>query len=799
MTSRCCEKYALWSLLRLRCARIPALRFSLVPLFSPCGLASCPSALRVCALVRCAWSFARSIVCCSLSAERSGAEQRIRGAMAACTVHTAAPPTCAERPQTTIEGRGAGERASTHTPRHSRDTGRSTDGSRVAGCVAAAADPNPRPVCPSAALGDSHSAHPFDPPDCTHTRCCDHSRLRSSRNPESDLVALSLRSHPMRRVWLRTTLAALAFLGTLASAAPTQTTPAVDDAPPQPPQEPPSYALQADPHTSRPPNDPPLVPQPPSFDHVEPVGASPLNQPPLVPQPPSFEHVEPVVGSSPLPNNPRNEAAPARFQAPPESPASPSLPTPVTPSPISPHGASSATESPSSSSNPVRALQPDDDPDRVIRTDDPHSLPIPSRMSSDHGFPEPHDPLIHVTPPPSGGWRAGQLRKQQEEQAAAAARANATQSIDGAAASSPSPSGSTSASADSHPGSNSYISPHGPSLAHRKNASQWFDPPALHGPVPKIDAASYKPSGAPQYWEPDAAHLEMLLERHVELQRKHERRRGGIGVRTTRLASLDSKHRVVEIRNNMLFVSGNPFWIQGICYSPVPIGESVSFAPKGDYFTPDFAYIWKRDLPLIKAMGATTLRIYGWAAQADHTMFLDAVEAAGLKVLVTYYLGDATQNPVWTQDQRNQIIIDFVAQVNRYRDHPAILMWSFGNELNGAWNGFAKQFSDAFTCWWQAGCAGYSDTNSDCHWQSSCMYYQLFSWINAACRAAKMVTTRPIISGFADVDYMVGPTPWLDKVARFNYLLPDMDAWSVERTRKATGRDGTAVTNVSEC
>lgn len=541
----------------------------------------------------------------------------------------------------------------------------------------------------------------------------------------------------MRRVLLRATLAALALMGTVAGET-VQPTPA--DAPTQPP----SYALHANPHASRPTNDPPLVPQPPSFDPVAPVGASPL------------------------PDQPRNEASSARYQAP---PASPSLPVPVTPTPISPHRAPTAPAgSPALPSGP-----PADDPDRIIQSDDPHSLPIPSRMSSDHGFPEPHDPLIHVTPPPSGGWRAGQLRKQQEEQAAAAAaaaaKANATQSLDGAAA-------ATVAGSDPKLGSNSYISPHGPSLEQRKNASQWFDPPALHGPVPKVDAASYKPSGAPEYWVPDAAHLSLLLERHTELQSKHSRRRG-LGARTTRLSSLDSKHRVVEVRDNMLFVNGAPFWIQGICYSPVPIGESVSFAPKGDYFTPDFAYIWARDLPLIKAMGATTLRIYGWAAQADHTMFLDAVEAAGLKVLVTYYLGDATQNPVSTQDQRNQIIIDFVAQVNRYRDHPAILMWSFGNELNGAWNGFAKQFSDSFTCWWQAGCAGYSDTNSDCHWQSSCMYYQLFSWINAACRAAKMVTTRPIISGFADVDYMVGPTPWLDKVARFNYILPDMDAWSV--------------------
>lgn len=185
--------------------------------------------------------------------------------------------------------------------------------------------------------------------------------------------------------------------------------------------------------------------------------------------------------------------------------------------------------------------------------------------------------------------------------------------------------------------------------------------------------------------------------------------------------------------------------------------------------------------------GATVIRIYGWNNAHDHTLFLDACDSVGLKVLVTYYLGDAKQTPVWTVEQRNYHIQQFVEQVNKYRDHPAILMWSFGNELNGSWNGFMTDLSKAAGCWWQAGCAGYQDTNSDCHWQATCVYYQLFHWINSACKAAKVVAPdKPCISGMADVDFMVGPTPWLDKVARFNWILPDVDAWAIQLYRGYT-------------
>lgn len=59
----------------------------------------------------------------------------------------------------------------------------------------------------------------------------------------------------------------------------------------------------------------------------------------------------------------------------------------------------------------------------------------------------------------------------------------------------------------------------------------------------------------------------------------------------------------IEIRNNRIYTHGKPMNVQGICYSPVPVGESVNWPPMGDYFTPDYAYIWQRDLPMIRAMG----------------------------------------------------------------------------------------------------------------------------------------------------------------------------------------------------
>ena len=57
-----------------------------------------------------------------------------------------------------------------------------------------------------------------------------------------------------------------------------------------------------------------------------------------------------------------------------------------------------------------------------------------------------------------------------------------------------------------------------------------------------------------------------------------------------------------SVRGRQLYVEGARFTVRGVCYSPVPINGSVYFEPYGDYFTREFSFIWRRDLPLIKAI-----------------------------------------------------------------------------------------------------------------------------------------------------------------------------------------------------
>ena len=164
------------------------------------------------------------------------------------------------------------------------------------------------------------------------------------------------------------------------------------------------------------------------------------------------------------------------------------------------------------------------------------------------------------------------------------------------------------------------------------------------------------------------------------------------------------KRIALEIREKQMYVDGEAFPIKGLCYSPVPIGphrtfmgmqllsifllsviwtvkhffwykgEHTAWPPYGDYFSIKYAYIWKRDLLLIKQMvvptcrllkiflfatvsflyyflyspsisntnnlqGVNIVRLYGWSNKEDHTAFLDELDAHGLKAMVTFYLG----------------------------------------------------------------------------------------------------------------------------------------------------------------
>ena len=181
--------------------------------------------------------------------------------------------------------------------------------------------------------------------------------------------------------------------------------------------------------------------------------------------------------------------------------------------------------------------------------------------------------------------------------------------------------------------------------------------------------------------------------------------------------------------------------------------------------------------------------------------------------------------------------------MRKYKDHPSLLFWSFGNELNGVWNGFLQQLSassglqtkarpgalpgalpqpgaqpgalpqpgaqpgaqpaarpagaaasfDSGPCDWDeryddlGGCwvhkGGPPKAGTACYESSSCVYSRLFSLIDEAARMAKAEADVLVVSAFADVDALY------DKVERVGDDAPHLDAWTAQVYRGNTFGD----------
>jgi hypothetical protein len=146
----------------------------------------------------------------------------------------------------------------------------------------------------------------------------------------------------------------------------------------------------------------------------------------------------------------------------------------------------------------------------------------------------------------------------------------------------------------------------------------------------------------------------------------------------------------VSIDGRQLLVNGNPFTIKGVGYSPVPIGDDPETTPPyGDYFTSGYSSIYDRDLPLLRQMGANTVRLWGWNNTANHLDFLDKAYNGGIDpiyVIAGYWInGGLDIDPSSPNNVREQLKAGFREMVAAYKNHPSILMWAIGNELNADW------------------------------------------------------------------------------------------------------------------
>lgn len=141
--------------------------------------------------------------------------------------------------------------------------------------------------------------------------------------------------------------------------------------------------------------------------------------------------------------------------------------------------------------------------------------------------------------------------------------------------------------------------------------------------------------------------------------------------------------------------------------------------------------------------------------------------------------------PIIKEDQRTLITHQFANQVAAYNHHHSILAWSFGNEMNGPWNGFVGSFNNAFKCGWNpadassGGCFNFAGSQGECVESMKCVYKGLFEWLNEGARMAKQAMDvskgqQLIISTLADVDHVV------TRIEEMVDVTTDIDAWGLQ-------------------
>lgn len=120
------------------------------------------------------------------------------------------------------------------------------------------------------------------------------------------------------------------------------------------------------------------------------------------------------------------------------------------------------------------------------------------------------------------------------------------------------------------------------------------------------------------------------------------------------------------------------FLVKGVCYSPTPRAKAVLEDPLGA----ENAAIWRRDIPLLRQMGANAIRIYGMQPAATAHAFLDEAwndGASPIYALLSIWIPPCT----FANDADTDALADKYRVIAReYGRHSAVMGFSIGGEFN---------------------------------------------------------------------------------------------------------------------
>ncbi|WP_169727849.1 hypothetical protein [Desulfovibrio inopinatus] len=130
--------------------------------------------------------------------------------------------------------------------------------------------------------------------------------------------------------------------------------------------------------------------------------------------------------------------------------------------------------------------------------------------------------------------------------------------------------------------------------------------------------------------------------------------------------------------------NGTPFFMKGVDYAPVPIGAVPDNSPYGDYFTPNQAAFFNRDIPAMRDMGVNCIRLYAGspANSANYGDFLNALYNGGDRPIYVIMTSFINAGDMLNASAVAGYVNDYTTMAQNLKNYPAVMGFSIGNELN---------------------------------------------------------------------------------------------------------------------
>ena len=140
---------------------------------------------------------------------------------------------------------------------------------------------------------------------------------------------------------------------------------------------------------------------------------------------------------------------------------------------------------------------------------------------------------------------------------------------------------------------------------------------------------------------------------------------------------------IQRLRNGhyQLMVDRRPYLVKGVCYNPIPIGQSHDYDWWSDPNKP-----WLKDGALMQKMGVNTIRLYQVHdnPQEVRQVIRDLYERYGIRTILGGWLGFWEYPcPLYADRSfQERIKKEYLEMVSLYKDEPGLLLWILGNENN---------------------------------------------------------------------------------------------------------------------